>query len=58
MQVTAIEIRTFAENPDREKVKQTPIVRKLAFRRIVSFEDVMAVLNHACEVSDGDVLFE
>ena len=55
MQVTAIEIRTFAENPDREKVKQTPRVRKLAFRRTVSFEDVRAVLNHACEVSDVEM---
>ena len=58
MQVTAMEIRTFAVNPDRKQVKKTHRVRKLTFRRTASFEDVMAVLNHAYEVSDGDVSFE
>ena len=55
MQVTAMEIRTFAVNPDREQVKKTPRVRNVTFRRTAPFEDVMAVLNHTYKVSDGEM---
>ena len=50
-----MEIRTFAVNPDREQIKKTPRVRKLTSHRTASFEDVVAVLNQAYQVSDGEM---
>ena len=50
-----MEIRTFAVNRDRDQVKKTPRVIKLTFRRTASFEDVITDLNHAYQVSDGEM---
>ena len=52
-QVTDMEIRTFAVNADREAAKKTPRTMKLTFSRTSTFDDVIAALNDAYQVSDG-----